>query len=69
MSNPTHLRPLRAAGLSFLLCAGVSHAALGQTTGYQDPGRIGDVTSWRTPEYLADFGLASMNADQAYARG
>jgi subtilase-type serine protease len=69
MSNPTRLRPLRAAGLSFLLCAGVSHAALGQTTGYQDPGRIGDVASWRTPEYLADFGLASMNADQAYARG
>ena len=69
MSDPSRLQPLRAAGLSFLLCAGVSHAALGQTAGYQDPGRIGDAASWRTPEYLADYGKASMNADQAYARG
>jgi subtilase-type serine protease len=69
MSDPSRRRPLRAAGLSFLLCAGVSHAAFGQSAGYQDPGRVGDAASWRTPEYLADFGLASMNADQAYARG
>ncbi|TXM71273.1 S8 family serine peptidase [Methylobacterium sp. WL69] len=69
MSDPSPLRPSRTAGLGFLLWAGVSHAALGQTAGYRDPGRIGDVASWRTPEYLADYGKASMYADQAYARG
>ncbi|MCJ2011423.1 autotransporter serine protease [Methylobacterium sp. J-076] len=59
----------RAAGLAFLLSATVSQAALAQSSPYQDPGRPGDPASWRTPEFLADYGKASMNADQAYARG
>ncbi|WP_279596369.1 autotransporter serine protease [Methylobacterium sp. J-059] len=62
-------RALGVAGLTYALCATVSPAALAQSAGYQDPGRVGDPASWRTPEYLADYGKASMNADQAYARG
>ncbi|KMO37333.1 hypothetical protein VQ02_13625 [Methylobacterium variabile] len=52
-----------------LLCSTISYAALAQSTGYQDPGRLGDAASWRTPEYLGDWGLTSMRADEAYARG
>ncbi len=58
-----------ARGLIALLCSTISYAALAQSSGYQDPGRLGDAASWRTPEYLGDWGLTSMRADQAYARG
>lgn len=60
---------MAARGLISLLCSTISYAALAQSSGYQDPGRLGDAASWRTPEYLGDWGLTSMRADQAYARG
>ncbi|MFH6785748.1 MULTISPECIES: autotransporter serine protease [Methylobacterium] len=60
---------MAARGLVSLLCSTISYAALAQSSGYQDPGRVGDAGSWRTPEYLGDWGLTSMRADQAYARG
>ncbi|MGC5698934.1 autotransporter domain-containing protein [Pseudomonas sp. NFXW11] len=36
---------------------------------YQDSGRLGDASSWRSAEYQQDWGLARMQADQAYAAG
>lgn len=65
----TRRKTMAARGLLSLLCSTISYAALAQSSGYQDPGRIGDAASWRTPEYLGDWGLTSMRADQAYARG
>lgn len=62
-------KTVAARGLISLLCSTISYAALAQSTGYQDPGRIGNAASWQTPEYLGDWGLTSMRADQAYARG
>ncbi|MDZ4356155.1 MAG: S8 family serine peptidase, partial [Variovorax sp.] len=34
-----------------------------------DPGMIGDPASWRTAEFLADWGLAAMKTEYAYAAG
>jgi autotransporter-associated beta strand protein len=34
-----------------------------------DPGRLGDPTSWRTPEFNRDIGLVSIGAEFAYAAG
>ncbi|NBF03100.1 autotransporter domain-containing protein [Pseudomonas sp. Fl5BN2] len=36
---------------------------------YQESARLGDPGSWRTAEYLQDWGLQRMQADQAYAAG
>ncbi len=37
--------------------------------GYVEPGRVGNVASWETPEFKQDYGLGQMNAQYAYARG
>ncbi len=34
-----------------------------------DPGTLGDPASWRTPEFLRDWGLRAIGAEFAYARG
>lgn len=36
---------------------------------YIEPGKIGDIKSWETDEYKAYWGLGSMNASVAYAKG
>ena len=36
---------------------------------YDDPGVIGDPDSWRTDEFEADWGMAAIGAQYAYARG
>lgn len=46
-----------------LLVAGMDSAAKAQTA------QIGYPASWRTAEFTADWGLASMKAEYAYARG
>ncbi|QNK69232.1 autotransporter domain-containing protein [Variovorax sp. PAMC26660] len=40
-----------------------------QPASYQDPGKIGDPESWRTSEFNAEWGLAAMKAQYAYAAG
>lgn len=40
-----------------------------QPASYQDPGKIGDPESWRTGEFNAEWGLAAMKAQYAYAAG
>jgi autotransporter-associated beta strand protein len=34
-----------------------------------DPGKLGDPASWRTPEFLRDWGLRALGAEHAYAAG
>ena len=34
-----------------------------------EAGKAGDIASWQTPEYQADWGLGKMNAAYAYAQG
>ncbi|MDC9589263.1 autotransporter outer membrane beta-barrel domain-containing protein [Xenorhabdus sp. XENO-10] len=36
---------------------------------YIEKGRPGDPTSWRSSEFLAEWGLGAIHADEAYARG
>ena len=36
---------------------------------YIEPGKVGDIKSWETDEYKAYWGLSSMNASVAYAKG
>ncbi len=69
MQTRSQRKVVAVRGLVSLLCSTISSAALAQSAGYQEPGRVGSAESWRTPEYLGDWGLTSMRADQAYARG
>ncbi|MCF7750308.1 autotransporter domain-containing protein [Bacillus subtilis subsp. subtilis] len=50
---------------------GVSTAVAPAVSGDPSPimGTVGDVASWRTDEFKADWGLQAVNADAAYARG
>jgi hypothetical protein len=34
-----------------------------------DPGRVGDPASWRTPEFTRDVGMLSLGAEFPYAAG
>jgi subtilase-type serine protease len=36
---------------------------------YVEPGRLGDPASWRTPEFMKDWGLGAIRAEYAYALG
>ena len=36
---------------------------------YVEAGQAGNVASWRSPEFTAQWGLGAINADQAYAAG
>lgn len=38
-------------------------------TPHEEAGRLGDASSWRSAEFKADWGLAAIGADHAYARG
>ena len=42
---------------------------VGAQAAYQETGRPGDAASWRSAEYLQDWGLDRMQANQAYAAG
>jgi len=39
---------------------------VGAQAAYQETGRPGDAASWRSAEYLQDWGLDRMQANQAY---
>ncbi|MFC0679021.1 autotransporter domain-containing protein [Lysobacter korlensis] len=57
--------------LSAAIASGLALAAVlpASAQSYQDPGRLGDPASWRTAEFQADWGLAAIGAEYAYARG
>ncbi|TFZ33236.1 autotransporter domain-containing protein, partial [Pseudomonas syringae] len=62
------IRALSRASCGALACClatlGVAHAAP-----YVEAGQAGNVASWRSAEFNADWGLGAINADQAYAAG
>jgi subtilase-type serine protease len=51
------------------LLAGMMLPAVAQQAAPEEPGRVGDAASWRTNEFLADWGLGAIGAEYAYARG
>ncbi|MDQ2780249.1 MAG: S8 family serine peptidase, partial [Pseudomonadota bacterium] len=59
--------PTRLALL--MVAAFASAPALAIQTYPGDPGMLGDAASWRTPEFLRDWGLRSIGAEFAYAAG
>ena len=61
-------------GLSSLFCvnanaADVPPALASGASPYAEKGVLGDASSWESAEYKDDWGLAGMNASQAYALG
>ena len=58
------LKTLNCAVLCALTTWGTAQAAP-----YVETGRTGDAGSWRSPEFLREWGLGAINADQAYAAG
>lgn len=52
-----------------LLCLAASQPALAIRTYEGDPGMLGNAASWRTPEFLRDWGLRAIGAEFAYAAG
>ncbi|MGY2439596.1 autotransporter serine peptidase EprS [Pseudomonas sp. SDO52101_S400] len=58
-----HIKPISVGTL--LLAISVSQAQ----AQYVDSGKPGDPASWRSAEFLRDWGLDRMQADQAYAAG
>ena len=54
---------LTAAVMAVALFSGVASAA------YVEPGIQGNISSWETPEYNKDHGMALINASTAYAEG
>nr|WP_186115004.1 autotransporter domain-containing protein [Burkholderia gladioli] len=64
--------PGRASLLLFQLliaAAVIPRPVAAQTAPYQEPGRLGDPASWRTPEFAREWGLGAMHAEYAYAAG
>lgn len=63
---PCFLTPKR---LTVLLLAGFAAQAGALTTYIGDPGTFGNAASWRTPEFMRDWGLNAIGAEYAYAAG
>lgn len=62
--------PFRLVPCAALLLAAFANApALALETYVGDPGTFGNPGSWRTAEFLRDWGLRSIGAEFAYARG
>ena len=78
MSTPKFLRKTRVAAMmpAILGCL-ASQYAIGQlspapvpiATYAGDPGAAGNPASWRTPEFLRDWGMRAVGAEFAYAAG
>lgn len=57
---------LLSAAVAAALLAGIAVPAFAQSA---DAGQVGDPSSWHDDEFNADWGLAAIGADYAYARG
>ncbi|MCE4052982.1 autotransporter serine peptidase EprS [Pseudomonas sp. Au-Pse12] len=66
MDVNVHQLSMLAAGVYLAFAASQPDTAL---AAYQEAGRPGDADSWRSAEYLQDWGLERMQASQAYAAG
>ena len=71
-TKPTCLGPSKSASFSEKYIARAVAMAIVAISGSlqaAETGRIGDIASWESTEYLADWGLDSMKASYAYAQG
>ena len=74
MSAAKHVRILIAASTAMAVSWVAAQPAMAQLPAPiesypEDPGRLGDPASWRTPEFLRDNGMVSIGAEFAYAAG
>jgi len=60
---------LAAISVSVLMLMGGMTPGWAQGAPYQEPGKLGDPQSWRTPEFLKEWGLDAMHTEYAYAAG
>ncbi len=51
------------------IAVALASLAMGASSAQAETGQIGYPESWRTPEFLSDWGLGAMKADHAYAQG
>ena len=72
--NPSHMRKTRIAALvlgcfgsQFALATPITPPPITSYAG--DPGKLGDPASWRTAEFLRDWGMRAIGAEYAYAKG
>ena len=65
----THRPGMRTCLVMLLGCVAASQPALAIKTYEGDPGTLGNAASWRTPEFLRDWGLRAIGAEFAYAAG
>ncbi len=72
MRNNRQWAPRSTSMLLFQLlvvAAVIPRPACAQAAPYQEPGKLGDPASWRTPEFIREWGLGAMHAEYAYAAG
>ncbi|MFO2463448.1 autotransporter domain-containing protein [Pseudomonas sp. 15FMM2] len=62
------LKALSRVPYGALLCC-LASLGTAQAAPYVETGKLGDVASWRSDEFKADWGLGAVNADVAYAAG
>ncbi|MDD0987086.1 autotransporter outer membrane beta-barrel domain-containing protein [Pseudomonas shahriarae] len=62
------LKALSRVPYGALLCC-LASLGTAQAAPYVETGKLGDVASWRSNEFKADWGLGAVNADVAYAAG
>ncbi|WP_373290013.1 autotransporter outer membrane beta-barrel domain-containing protein [Pseudomonas brenneri] len=62
------LKALSCVPYGALLCC-LASLGTAQAAPYVETGKLGDVASWRSSEFKADWGLGAVNADVAYAAG
>ncbi len=67
MTTPRHLKTTSLAALLLGCFAAPNAGAIVTYPG--DPGTLGDPASWRTAEFLRDWGLRAIGAEYAYAAG
>ncbi len=62
------IRQAHRASCGALACY-LATLGVAQAAPYVEAGQAGNVASWRSPEFTAQWGLGAINADQAYAAG
>lgn len=62
------IRQANRASCGALACY-LATLGVAQAAPYVEAGQAGNVASWRSPEFTAQWGLGAINADQAYAAG
>lgn len=67
--NKRNKRNMSKSVIALAIAAATMPITTSALAAYADPGVIGDKTSWETPEYQKDWGLAAMKASSAYALG